>query len=154
MYSLNLYSQNKPPKPNNKECPLGQIKQLDKDKVHWKCVDEVLIPVTLLYFKAQVYNDSIVLYWSTATEVNNDYFIIEGSNDGRLFTSIVRVSSICSNSNSQLYYHSKVKPYKYYRLMQVDLDGSKTIYSIIFVYFKEILNKEYNKYNSIGQKIK
>jgi hypothetical protein len=41
-----------------------------------------LLPVSLLNFSAQIQNSETILTWSTASEINNNYFTIERSADG------------------------------------------------------------------------
>ena len=49
--------------------------------------DQVL-PVELLEFKAHLDNGNVRVSWTTATEINNDYFTVERSHDGIHFVEI------------------------------------------------------------------
>ena len=40
------------------------------------------LPVELLYFQAALKNENVELSWQTASERENDHFIVERSNDG------------------------------------------------------------------------
>jgi hypothetical protein len=84
------------------------------------------LPVELLSFSA-AYNDKIVdLDWSTASEINNDFFTVEKTKDGVGFSPVVYVKS-AGTSNQLLYYHaSDQSPFEgtsAYRLKQTDFDG-------------------------------
>ncbi|MEQ6169086.1 MULTISPECIES: T9SS type A sorting domain-containing protein [unclassified Ekhidna] len=83
------------------------------------------LPVELLYFDASADN-SVLLSWATATEINNDYFSIERSEDGVNFYEIGKVNGN-GDSNKEITYEFTDKfvlaPVEYYRLKQVDFDG-------------------------------
>ena len=83
------------------------------------------LPVDLLYFTASL-KDNIELSWATATETNNDYFLIERSEDGSYFYEVGRVEG--NGNTNQVVEYSYVDqftfaPVEYYRLKQVDFDG-------------------------------
>lgn len=92
------------------------------------------LPVTLLNFTAEKNGNGVNIAWQTATEENNDYFIVEKSQNAVDFISFDKVYG-AGNSNNLLSYHTTdPAPYSgvsYYRLKQVDFDGtfaySKTV---------------------------
>ncbi|MBN2728309.1 MAG: T9SS type A sorting domain-containing protein [Bacteroidales bacterium] len=88
------------------------------------------LPVALLSFYAVCDNGSVHLYWATATEINNDYFIIEYSSNLEDWQEIALVSgagtSLVMHEYSAL--HIPYNSMNYYRLSQVDFDGSVTQY--------------------------
>jgi hypothetical protein len=91
-----------------------------------------VLPVQLVSFTASVANPSLVdLRWSTGSEQNSNYFIVERSADGQKFDPVQTVPA-AGNSQQVLNYLAKdVHPLKgvsYYRLKMVDLDG-KFMYS-------------------------
>lgn len=67
------------------------------------------------------------LNWTTATEHDNDYFVVERSADGVLFESVERLPG-AGNSAHTLDYTAldpwPLKGLSYYRLRQVDYDGA------------------------------
>lgn len=67
------------------------------------------------------------LTWSTALERNAAYFAVERSPDGSAFTELNRVSAT-GNSDTQQFYSfddaAVADEWSYYRLRQVDLDGT------------------------------
>jgi Secretion system C-terminal sorting domain len=91
------------------------------------------LPVTLISFTARVQNNEVALNWSTAQEINFDYFTIQRSKDIAVWESIEKISGSASNGNVNYYSGYDPAPYKgisYYRLMQTDLDGKWT-YSFV-----------------------
>jgi len=92
------------------------------------------LPVTLIEFKSSVSNhNGVELHWATSSEVNNDYFDVERSEDGSYFESIGTVDGHGTTSSGYKYYFTDRSPHtgeNYYRLRQVDFD-SKFHYSAV-----------------------
>ena len=84
------------------------------------------LPVSLIRFDAKSSANKIAINWATATEIDNDYFSIERSQDGTNFTEIGTVKGH-GNSNSILEYNytdeSPLTGTSYYRLKQTDFNG-------------------------------
>jgi hypothetical protein len=89
------------------------------------------LPVDLGDFKAKVIEDSKVqLNWITYSEINNDYFTVERSEDGLNFEPVLKVSGIGNSTELNSYEAIDTKPLpgiSYYRLKQTDYDGKETI---------------------------
>jgi hypothetical protein len=89
------------------------------------------LPVQLTAFSATAApSRSVQLAWTTASEVNNDYFEVQHSLDGHTFAAMSRVAGH-GNSVQPLTYSFTdnapgATPTHYYRLRQVDLDGTST----------------------------
>lgn len=85
------------------------------------------LPVELLSFSAQCSYGKPLLEWSTASELNNDFFTIEKSLDGINFEVFDYVSGH-GNSNSNIHYtwmgESSIYETEYYRLKQTDYNGA------------------------------
>ncbi|MES2774456.1 MAG: DNRLRE domain-containing protein [Bacteroidota bacterium] len=85
------------------------------------------LPVTLKAFSAQLQLPDVLLKWETATEINNLYFGIEHSLNGRTFTEINRVTG-SGNSvlpKSYSFSHANVTGGRhFYRLAQHDVNGA------------------------------
>jgi hypothetical protein len=98
------------------------------------------LPIQLLSFTASGENGSIHLLWSTASEIDNNYFSIERSQDAISFEEILRMTG-AGNSNTTLYYSAiDYDPYNgtaYYRLKQTDFDGKYTYSNIVAVDFEK-----------------
>lgn len=87
----------------------------------------IALPVELVRFEADNNQCDVELFWETATELNNDYFIIEHSFDGVEFEPIGFVEGNGTSNVSQTYdfTHENVRQnLNYYRLKQVDYDNS------------------------------
>jgi len=90
------------------------------------------LPVTLVSFTAQAQGADALLRWTTASEKNNDRFEVESSPDGRTFQRIGLVPGHGTSTQSHAY--QLVDPaiarygvsLVYYRLRQVDVDGTAT----------------------------
>ncbi len=93
------------------------------------------LPVELLSFEA-TFEDNVKITWSTATEINNEFFSLERSEDGVEFYEIARIEGN-GNSNEMIEYSFEDDSYKsgvaYYRLTQVDFDGQYEIFKAIRV---------------------
>ena len=99
-------------------------------------VEEVSLPVELTKFAASKRAQNVILEWQTASEINNDRFEIQRSTDSNRFESIGKVHG---EGNSQVlvdYTYSDESPMagvNYYRLMQVDIDGTTDYSDIVSV---------------------
>ncbi len=85
------------------------------------------LPVTYLNFKAQYQNSHVLVSWATVTEQNNGYFDIERSADAISFTPVGRLNGKGLSDSRQDYAYVDETPlsgWNYYRLKQVDTDGT------------------------------
>ncbi|WP_461133151.1 T9SS type A sorting domain-containing protein [Spirosoma lituiforme] len=95
------------------------------------------LPVTLRYFNGRMANTGALLGWQTEHEANNDHFRIERSKDAIAFETIGNVPSQASGGSSLtslVYTFIDANPLpgtNYYRLTQVDQDGTGTPSRII-----------------------
>lgn len=84
------------------------------------------LPVELVSFIASKDKNHVHLNWKTLSEINNDYFTIEKSNDGLEYEKVSIIDG-SGNSNHELSYSTTdTEPYEglsYYRLKQTDFDG-------------------------------
>ncbi len=91
------------------------------------------LPVTLTNYAAYLRQDQVHVQWTTATEINNDHFIIERSADARQFVNIGRVNG-AGNSTSDISYEfidpSPLEGVSFYRLSEVATDGAVKLYDI------------------------
>ena len=94
-----------------------------------------LLPVELTLFTATPTNNGILLRWTTMSESNSDYFVLEKSKDLYTFVEVARLkTSVYSNRKIDYEFLDRT-PYdgvSYYRLVQVDLNGARKIYDPIF----------------------
>ena len=94
------------------------------------------LPVELISFTAEKRNETAVLVWSTATELNNNKFIIERSAD---FLDWEAIGEEAGTGNSHAVKHYRFTDYAplqgigYYRLRQVDFDGTEAHSGVVVV---------------------
>ncbi|MDY0083403.1 MAG: T9SS type A sorting domain-containing protein [Ignavibacteriaceae bacterium] len=99
---------------------------VDYDRLNIVVVYDGIIPVELTSFTANVINNSVLLQWSTATELNNNGFEIERKTNGE-WTMIGYVPGYGTITEPQSYsfIDQNVSQGTYtYRLKQLDFDGS------------------------------
>ncbi|MBK9096801.1 MAG: T9SS type A sorting domain-containing protein [bacterium] len=97
-------------------------------------VDYSTIPVELVSFSANVNGSGVELNWATATETNNQGFEIERSADGFNFSQIGYVPGFGTTTEPKSYSYtdqSVTSGTYYYRLKQIDFDGSFTYSGVV-----------------------
>lgn len=85
------------------------------------------LPVTVIDFTADITpSNSVKLRWTTVSELNNAYFVVQRSADGFTFEDLAIIDG-AGSSNDLIYYEFvDIHPYSglsYYRLKQVDFNG-------------------------------
>lgn len=111
------------------------------------------LPVTWLDVQVMYVDNVIAIEWSTASEENNDYFVVEKSLDGKLWVPVATVEGAGNSSETHDYYaidFEEVKELTYYRIMQVDYDG-KYEYSKVVVYIPELVTYNQGLYPNPNQ---
>jgi hypothetical protein len=98
------------------------------------------LPVNLVSFAGKGLNEDVLLTWTTASEQNNRGFSVERSTDGENFTeinfvngkeySVVRVNYELLDEGA---FAATQANTLYYRLRQVDFDGTETLSSVVSV---------------------
>lgn len=86
-----------------------------------------ILPVILNNFTGNIHNATTQLSWQTATEINNAKFIVETSHQGETFQRIGEVAGAGTTTEPQNYsftHHTPSAGINYYRLKQVDFDGT------------------------------
>jgi hypothetical protein len=94
------------------------------------------LPVELVSFTGKEQDGEVLLNWQTASEQNNDYFLIEHSIDAKSFESIGEVAGAGTVNTTQNYaftHRNPAYPNNYYRLKQVDFDGAFEYSDVILV---------------------
>lgn len=87
----------------------------------------VVLTVQFISFTAQKRGESVVLSWKTASERNSSRFEVERSVNGTAFTTIGTVAASGNTSSVVSYSFNDMQPVKgtnFYRLKQVDVDGT------------------------------
>lgn len=87
------------------------------------------LPIELLSFSARLNNNEVDIRWSTASEVNNDFFTIERTSNPETFESLIAVDGKGTSKELNKYQIIDSAPLygrSYYRLKQTDFDGKIT----------------------------
>lgn len=95
-----------------------------------------ILPVELTEFNGKPSRDGIMLFWETASELNNSGFEIQRSNNGRDWEKIDFVEGKGTSNEMNQYRFEDLDPFSginYYRLKQVDYDGAFEYSKVIAV---------------------
>lgn len=88
------------------------------------------LPVELVSFTAELTaRQTVSLRWATASETNNESFMVERSGNGKIFRSIQTLAGAGTVQGRTYYAMTDEQPLSgtsYYRLRQTDLDGTAT----------------------------
>lgn len=98
------------------------------------------LPIELIAFEGSVMNGIVHLNWTTASELNNDYFTVERSQNGEKFETLTLIPGAGTTTVSQTYSAEDKSPFigkSYYRLRQTDYDGKTSISKIILIEVQE-----------------
>jgi len=95
------------------------------------------IPVEMATFTASASGESVTLNWDTVSETNNAGFDIERSTDGETFATVASRPGAGTTTEVQTYrFVDRDLPFApelFYRLRQVDVDGSETLSDVVSV---------------------
>ena len=96
------------------------------------------LPVSLLTFSAVRKGEAVQVAWATASEKNSAYFVVERSANSRTFDDLTRLAAQ-GNSTARVEYsaldRAPLSGTSYYRLRQVDTDGTTAFSNIATVRF-------------------
>lgn len=129
---------------------LGSVTYPDSSKIQYQydqnanrtsltaTVDPSTFPIELLSFSGEALSVNLIqLEWITTNEVNNDGFSLERSNRGQIFQEIgwIGATSTPEIQNRYTFDDINVRPGQsyYYRLKQVDLDGTFSYSNILLI---------------------
>ena len=108
------------------------------------------LAVKLLSFSGTLKNNFSTLIWVTESELNNDYFDVERSDDGVSFYKRGSVKGSGTSAITKRYQFddnlNTNSPVVYYRLRIVDLDGKVSYSKIIALRLKGIANDQFSVY--------
>ena len=97
------------------------------------------MPIELIDFTGTDLEGNVLLNWTTATEINSDYFILAHSTDGVYFSEFENIDA-AGNSTQPINYegiHREAENgVNYYKLIGVDFDGSMKNHGTIAVLVK------------------
>ncbi|OUJ71222.1 T9SS type A sorting domain-containing protein [Hymenobacter crusticola] len=106
------------------------------------------LPVELTSFEAKLSKGSVFLTWTTASEKDNEKFVVERSANGESFEAFTEVAGHGTSSSGFSYSATDLAPLpgtSYYRLRQTDFDGT-TAYSPVIT----IQHASTNATNKLG----
>jgi hypothetical protein len=91
------------------------------------------LPISLLNFNAELQDNKVSIAWQTASEVNSDHINVQRSEDDSHFTTISKIEAAKNTTSVSNYNYidtlniANVQTNNlYYRLQEVDQDGSST----------------------------
>jgi hypothetical protein len=104
-----------------------------------------VLPIELIDFNASCLTNGIQLNWSTASEIENDYFLVDKSLNGIDWQQVAKVGGNGTSNSINKYIHidytANSNGLVYYRLSQVDKDRKTTIFKMIDVICSNVPDK-------------
>ncbi len=97
----------------------------------------ITLPVTWLSLNAKYKKRFVDIDWETASEINNDYFTAERSDNGTSFSMVAVVNGSGNSTIIKAYSCTDEYPkngINYYRIKQTDYDGNYDYSDIVAVY--------------------
>jgi len=99
-----------------------------------------ILPVALNFLAAEAVGKTARIYWQTSAESGSDYFEVEHSTDGRTFNKIGTLTAAGFSQevrDYELYDPQPANGINYYRLLQIDYDGTVHNEGIVTVRFED-----------------
>lgn len=100
-----------------------------------------VLPITLVSFKADQEGRVVHIKWVSGTEIENDFYTVQKSENGLEYRDVADVKG-AGDSNDPLEYsitdNSPVHGVSYYRLVQTDFDGTRSVFPPVRVDFSGI----------------
>ena len=100
---------------------------------------EAALPVEMSFFHATAKDDSIDLNWQTRSEINNSHFVVQRSDDASTWVDLDTVEGRGNSTETEDYAYVDKDPFSgdnFYRLAQVDYDGSRHFSAIVETYLE------------------
>jgi hypothetical protein len=108
----------------------------DKFTLGSRNYNQTPLPVELTSFYLNPKERNVEVLWTTASELNADYYLVSKSKKGKSFETFAQVNANGTTSSLSEYKKVDASPYNgisYYQLTQVDFDGKSTNYGPISV---------------------
>jgi hypothetical protein len=125
LLSLTVYSQSNKDKDKETGSDKEKCECEDDNKVKYNCCT-LSLPVTIKSFKATQNGPLVTLKWEVGLEVNHSHYEIERSLNGLQWLKI-------GDAKNHFFQDTKPEAENYYRLVSVDIDGTKHFYNIIYL---------------------
>ena len=119
-------------------------------------INVVALPIELIYFGVKKLDNANLISFEVASQINNDYFEIEKSDDAANWETITTIDGQGSSNQQQKYgfVDDRLSPtINYYRLKQTDFNGSFTYSEIVSVDNRVGDKKIQVIYNLQGQEV-
>ena len=103
------------------------------------------LPVGMLNFDAHVVERTVHLTWTTVTEIENEYFLVERSRDALEWGFVSQIPGAGNSTTEINYADIDEHPYmgtSYYRLRMVDFNGNSTFSDVRAVNLNSLDNTE------------
>lgn len=95
------------------------------------------LPVKLTSFTGEVATAGALLKWTSAMEVDNQKYVIEKSDDGRIYKPVGEIPGSLLSGEDKHYTFTDVTfksgDVAFYRLNQVDIDGKENLSKIVYI---------------------
>lgn len=117
------------------------------------------LPVELLEFSVSYNetNNTNTVFWSTATESRNDYFLVERSTNGENWQPVHKREAVENSTERQDYVYEDTDfergVVNYYRLSQTDLDGTHEILDVATADNGAASRTIVKVFNTLGQEV-
>lgn len=119
-----------------------------------ECFNASVLPVNLIDFSITKEFETFIINWSTLSEKQNNYFILEKSNDGFIFDQISIIYSTGDSFEQVNYSYTDYdiqRGVSYYRLIQVDNNDIRTVYKTLSINYLpkneiEVISNKNNPY--------
>jgi hypothetical protein len=116
------------------------------------------LPITLVSFDAKPYQKDVKVSWQTASEIENDYFTVQRSENGTDFSEIARIDGAGNSSHTINYFTMDTdfnRTVLYYRLKLTSFNGEETYSTIASVDMSQSQNQGViiMTVNSLGQEV-
>lgn len=117
------------------------------------------LPIELVHFDAVPTGNKVEVNWTTASEINNEFFTVERSFDGATFERLGSVSGAGISYSPIDYSYTDHHPgtgISYYRLTQTDRDGTEKTFTPVSVKIEQHTSdvKVYPNPARVGQELK
>jgi hypothetical protein len=121
------------------------------------CIQNLIVlPIELISFAATQINNSVAITWTTASEINNEFFTVERSQDAENWNPIFVINGQGNSTtlfNYSVFDSSPLDGVSYYRLKQTDFMGESKYSTIIEMNIVRSVRKISKQVNMFGQEI-
>ncbi len=108
-------------------------------------IDQGPLPIALAGFSVELLEGKAAISWQTTSEINNNFFAVERSSDSQEWVQLGLIPGAGTSNVSNDYRYQDHQPligYNYYRLKQVDFDGTYAYSTVKFVDNSKVAEQE------------